>query len=671
MQQKILFFSVLTAMIFSGPIVVYGEDSSSGLTNDSTAILSATEDLMDLSLDDLLNVTVTTTSKTEEKITDAAGVISVVNQDEMLRFGARTLKDVLMRMPSINLTTTYIGDRSCISIRGDQIGAAQNHILLLINGRPVREALEGGIKGEVYESFPVSSIDRIELIRGPGSVLYGSNAFSGVINVITKKPKDNKSTVELYGGVPGEFRGNANIGYQLGDLGLNVGAQYKNAKEWDVRFQSGDTVYRDFKIPDNGVGTYAELSYKGIRYMMSYDRWENYFAMQKYIPPPSRGPVAGRHAYGSELWDKWFNDLGFTHRFSEFWDITVNATLTNSWLKVDSFPAPHRNSFDLTGEWTNFIHPTKNINLIVGMLGNMVKGKEESGLPTAKTLDTTQTTVSGYLQGDYRILPQVKIIAGVQGNKAEGIDFDVNPRIGLIWSPSDIVNIKTLYSTAFRAPSMFELYLNHPTLKGNVSLKPEKVKTVDLGVNVQSGNFFIGINNFYSEISNNIYPKQNPAPPNVYQNYNVATTFIGLEVEGKLYITKELMIMGSGLYQQNTTGDIPGNTMPVPEASAKGGISYSANGLTASVFNIYEGKLDNRFDATYNKTREAFDLLNMNLKYELNQAFKFKAPNITLSFEAYNLLDEEVWLPATGQSTRYTLPQINGRSFYFGLLFGI
>jgi outer membrane receptor for ferrienterochelin and colicin len=671
MQRRLLIIYVLAATLLTLPMFAYSEEISAVSTKDTAAELGATEDLMDLSLDDLMNVKVTTTSKTEEKITDAAGVISVVNQDEMKRFGSRTLKDVLMRMPSINMSTTYIGDRSCLSIRGDQIGAAQNHMLLLINGRPVREALEGGIKGEVYESFPVSSIDRIELIRGPGSVLYGSNAFSGVINVITKKPVENKSTIAVYGGVPGEFRGTANAAYHVGDFGLNIGAQYKKAQEWDVRFQSGDTVFRDFSIPDNGVGTYAELSFKGLKYMMSYDRWENYFAMQKYIPAPARGPVAGRHAYGNELWDKWFNDLGFTHKFSDFWDITVNATFTNSWLTVDSFPAPNRNSFDLTGEWTNFIHPTKNINLIVGMLGNMVNGKEESGLPKATTLDTTQKTVSGYIQGDYRIIPQIKLIAGVQGNKAEGIDFDINPRVGLIWSPSDVVNVKTLYSTAFRAPSMFELYLNHPTLKGTPTLKPEKVKTFDLGINIQSSKIFFGINNFYSTISNNIYPKQNAVPPNVYQNYNVSTTFIGVEVEGKIFITKELMLMGSGLYQQNTTGDVAGNTMPVPEASGKGGISYCANGLTASLFNIYEGKLHNRFDATYNKTREAFDLLNMNVNYEINQLVKFKVPSITVSIEAYNLLDEEVWLPATGQSSRYTVPQIRGRTLYFGLLFGL
>jgi outer membrane receptor for ferrienterochelin and colicins len=213
-----------------------------------------------------LNIKVTTASKTEEKLSDAPGVISVVTRDEMERFGARTLKDVLMRMPSFALSSMYMTDRSSVSIRGDQLGVTASHILLLINGRPVREAIEGGIKSEMYESFPVASIDRIEVIRGPGSVLYGSNAFSGVINVITKKASENRAEVSLNGGLPKEGNVSGNAAYQLGnfglgDLGLVVGAQYKKAENWDVRFQAGDTVFRDLSIPDNGYGSYAELSW--------------------------------------------------------------------------------------------------------------------------------------------------------------------------------------------------------------------------------------------------------------------------------------------------------------------------------------------------------------------------------------------------------------------------
>jgi len=672
MPKKFLYGMVVAAFLLV-PLSTFGEDTAPTPAAAEPAVAIETEELMDLSLEDLMNVTVTTTSKTAEKLSEAAGVISVMTREDMDRFGARTLKDVLMRMPSINMTTTYIGDRSCLSMRGDQISAAQNHVLLLINGRPVREAEEGGIKGEMYESFPTSSIDRIEVIRGPGSVLYGSNAFSGVINVITKKATENKTSVTVKGGTPGQVTTTANASYQINDVGIVVGAQYKNATPWDVRFQAKDTVFRDFSIPDNGIGTYAEVNFKGFRLMSSYDQWQNYYAMQKYIPADStninavRARILGRQAYGEGEWGKWFNDLGYTHKFSDIWDMTVNATYTQSKLTIDSFPAPHRNSFDLTGEWTNFFHPAKNLNITVGFLGNRVQGIEESGLPLDTTLDTAQNAFSGYLQADYRPIEQVKLIAGMQANKAGGIDLDVNPRMGLIWSPAEIVNVKALYSTAFRAPSMQELYLSHPTLKGTPTLKPEKIQTVDLGVNIQNEKASLGINNYFSRISNAIYPKQIVPPPNLYSNNTIPTTIIGTEVEGKLYITRELMLMGSGLLQKNTTGDTAGNTMPVPEVSAKGGISYSANGLTVSVFNVFEDDLHKRYDATYNKTREKFSLLDLTVKYEINRLFKYAAPVTTISFEGYNLLGQEIWLPATGQLKQYTVPQIQGRALYFGV----
>lgn len=153
----------------------------------------STSALRELSLAELFNMEVTTTSKQAEKLSDAPGVVSVITSDEMKRFGARTLKDVLLRVPSLAAVTMYMTDRSSVAVRGDQLNAAACHTLLLINGRPVREAEEGGIKSEMYESFPVNVIDHLEVIRGPGSVLYGSNAFSAIINIITKNYQYNHS----------------------------------------------------------------------------------------------------------------------------------------------------------------------------------------------------------------------------------------------------------------------------------------------------------------------------------------------------------------------------------------------------------------------------------------------------------------------------------------------
>jgi outer membrane receptor for ferrienterochelin and colicin len=671
METRLIYVFTAAALLLQ-PMATLAEEVELAASNDSTGVTETNDDLMDLSLDDLMNVTVTTTSKAEEKISDAPGVISVMSRDELKRFGARTLKDVLMRMPSINLSTTYLSDRSCVSIRGDQINAAANHILLLINGRPVREAEEGGIKSEMFESFPVAVIDRIEVVRGPGSVLYGSNAFSGVINVITKSDLENEGDISLFGGVPGAFRGTGYAGYRFDDFSFLVGGQYKKAKAWNVKFQAADTVFRNFTIPDNGFGSYCELNYRGIRYMTSFDRWRNFYAIQKYIPDV---PIPGENAYGNIDWGKWFNDLGYTKKINNIWEMSANVTYTQSWLDVHSFPSPKRNSYDLTGEWTNFFRPLDNLNVVVGILGNRTAGSQNDTMPSITSLNDFQNNYSGYIQTDYRFISEVKVIAGLQGNKAVGFDLDINPRLGLIWSPKDIVTVKALYSTAFRAPTIQEQYLDAPTLRGTHTLKPEKVQTFDFGITTQTENAFIGLNNFYSKISNSIYQQQIIPPPNRYANSNIPTTIVGMELEGKYFITKELMLVGSGLFQKNTTGDSAGNMMPVPEASAKGGISYSANGFTASVFNIYEGDIHKRYNPRFNKARDAFNLLNATIKYEISRLFKITAPVITLEVDGYNLLNQEIWLPPTGIALitggsnpgPYVGPEIQGVSVYGGV----
>jgi outer membrane receptor for ferrienterochelin and colicin len=149
----------------------------------------AATDSYAMDIDSLLNTKVTTASKFSEKISDAAGVVSVVTQDELQRFGGTTLLEVLERVAGLNVSSTFLGDRSLIAVRGDQTRANAGHILILINGRPVREILEGGVSSDILESFPIDTLERIEVVKGPGSVLYGSDAFSGVINLITKKAK--------------------------------------------------------------------------------------------------------------------------------------------------------------------------------------------------------------------------------------------------------------------------------------------------------------------------------------------------------------------------------------------------------------------------------------------------------------------------------------------------
>src|ERR1700726_4938553 len=125
-------------------------------------------DLGSLDLESLLSTKVITASKFSENLADAPGIISVISQDDLRRFGGTTLEEVLERVAGLSLASAYFTDRSLIAARGDQTKINGGHILFLINGRPTREILEGGLISDLLEAFPVNVLERIEVIKGPG-----------------------------------------------------------------------------------------------------------------------------------------------------------------------------------------------------------------------------------------------------------------------------------------------------------------------------------------------------------------------------------------------------------------------------------------------------------------------------------------------------------------------
>ena len=167
-------------------------------------------------------------------------VISVVTKDEIERFGGTTLSDILERVPGLNIASVYMTDRSMMSIRGAQFKPNGAQVLLLIDGRPVREDLEGGIVSETLESFPVNAIERIEVIKGPGSVLYGSGAVAGVINVITEKADKNEVTVAGLGGEKGAFDTMAKAKVKSGDFSMLLAGKYHEKPDWNTPYDYKD-----------------------------------------------------------------------------------------------------------------------------------------------------------------------------------------------------------------------------------------------------------------------------------------------------------------------------------------------------------------------------------------------------------------------------------------------
>lgn len=648
-----------------------------GLVILTPTVAQDTEELMALSLEEILNMDVTTVSKFAEKLFNAPGVVTVVTRDELDRFGGTTLKDILERVPSLIGSTVYMTDRSTIAPRGDQVLASSSHVLLLINGRPVRESLEGGIKSEMYESFPVNIIEKIEVVRGPGSVLYGSNAISAVINIITETAEGSGFTVTGMAGQSGAYSPRAKAHFKSGDFSVVAAGQFLKKADWETNFSYGNYYNPDMNpdavlttkmtVPNEGLGSYVGLQYKNLRLMGSYNEWKNYYWVSDYataVPVPT---------HGINNWSKSFADLGYELQVMDQWDMDFNVTYTQSTFKTEAWPNTNRDSYEVVAEWSNYYNPTEKMGLVFGGLYNYFSGQEWGPTPVAAKFyftDASRFSVGAYAQANYRILRSLNVIGGLQANKVENVDLDVVPRAGVIWNPLARINVKALYSSAFRAPSINELTINFEQMRGNPNLTPEKVNTLDLGVNYQGEQIQAGVNFFHTQQKDVIFQNRDltvvPAP--MYWN-GVEVEFMGVEFEGKYYINRNLFVTGSMLYQTNEDKDGVENVTPIANLGAKGGISYQSDkGFTVSLFNIYQGELDEKFDTQFNPNPEAYNRLNLYARAHLNRLFNMDMkPDLSLFVQADNLLDEEIWLPDWGLLPGKSIPVNQGRAVYAGL----
>jgi outer membrane receptor for ferrienterochelin and colicins len=626
---------------------------------------SPTEDLLELDLESLLNVKVVTASKFSESQTEAPSVISVVGQDELRRFGGTTLREVLERVPGLASSTSSLTDRTIIAARGDQTKTNGGHVLFLINGRPTREVLEGGLVSDLLESFPINVLERIEVIKGPGSVLYGSNAFSAVVNLITKTGQANGFTVAGAPGALGGRHGSAEGTYTCGDLSIVGGAQVHQKPDWQTTYwfnnpipddplAAGVPTIQDADIRDHSGGSFASLTYKGLSATSSFTEWQT----AAFV----RGTVGESH------WKRGFADVGYSHKATDNWTTNVNVTYTRNLFAIHEFPFISRDSHETVLEWTNFVNPTLRDQLTFGALYSRMAGGETYyglGFPLSISNGSRSQSAS-YAQLDHRLVRGVNLVGGFQANKIGDLSLDVVPRGGVIWRPAPALNVKALYGEAFRAPSINETTLDHPGLAGTPGLRPEKVATFDLELNYVGERIHTDVGFFRSRHTDSITVDTSGQRWR-YTNLGEAT-FRGVEVEGKFYATKSLYLLGSFLHQVNEDGDGVENVTPVPNTSAKGGVSYQADrGYTLSVFDNYQGAI-NGFSSVLNPLPSPQHLLSGHLRLEL--AKLLNAPHsagLALVINGDNMTNRSVWLPDWGGNTGDTIPVRSGRTLYVGV----
>lgn len=404
------------------------------------------------------------------------------------------------------------------------------------------------------------------------------------------------------------------------------------------------------KILEGGAGAYLGLDYKGLSLMASFTGYAD--AVFAGISGPAR-------------WRRGFADLGYSFKPRDWWEISFHATYTRNTLDASSFVAASiaRDSNELLLEWTNNVQPTNRDRSTFGALYNHIEGQEYFlGVTPAEVIcDGARPGGAAYAQIDHSLLDSVTLIGGFQLNKVENITLGFVPRVGVIWSPNSRINVKALYSEAFRAPSLDETM---QIWLGDQNLKPEKVATIDVGVHYQANRIDAGISYFRSHQTDSIGLDYSLTSP-IYRNLGEAI-FHGVEVEGRYYFTKNFLLLGSASYQHNVDGSGDQNVTPIPNFGAKPGLSYKTKRWTGSLFDIYEGHLSPRFTNVLNPPTGAYHLLAAHTRFNVSKQQGNK-PGLAFIARGENLANKQLWLPEWSDNPADTMPVNRGRTVYIGL----
>lgn len=489
--------------------------------------------------------TVSISTGTNKPIRLAPSVATVVTEEDILRSGATTLEELLEMVPGLHVSASKNFTMNPIfSIRG--VHTSQNaQVLLLIDGTPMRQIFNGGRPGRF--TWPINNIKRIEVIRGPGSAVFGADAFSGVINVISKGALDIDGV--KVGGRAGSF-GSQEFWLQYGTK-LNNGWHFTSNIEYMTSDGDDDRIidfdqqsFIDQFFPGEFSNAPGPLStdYEVLtaRFAAENERWNaSFLTWQQIDSGVADGVLGALDPTGSSEGEYYILDLGHNTKLGEDWTLESKLSLSyyENLTKYTLLPAGtivpildgNISSLGLTGivQFTDGVigHPggteKKHSIELVGSNANIAghslrvsvgfaiqdgEAKERKnfgpGVITGLegTVDGSLTDVTGTpnifvadsdrdiwfasIQDEWTIANDWILTAGVRYDDYSDFGSTINPRAALVWATTYNLTSKFLYGRAFRAPSKVEqLSDNNPLLIGNPNIEPETIDTLEIAFN--------------------------------------------------------------------------------------------------------------------------------------------------------------------------------------------
>jgi outer membrane receptor for ferrienterochelin and colicin len=662
-----------------------------------------------------MNLEITTATRTKVKLRESPSAVYVITEKDIRQRGYRTLADALHDVPGFDFQHTYGIFPDLIHQRGF-VGNNQRS-LVYIDGILDNNISENAVLGGTIR-YPLQNVERIEIVAGPVSSLYGANAFNGVINVITRDGSViSEKKIEAfagswmdsdYTGAGGVFALNGRYPEDRGDLSYGISGYYYNADGPDFRGIQ--------HLDENGQGFWWSDSYNN-------SGEDTYNVTAKFISDRLRVEVMqwqylqGDGTFANGLYQIDTDGNGFS---GSAWDFRNNAVSIgylsdiNSKLSLDS-EAVVRNTELLSSSHESYPdipspdaynHP-EDVSTVYGYsrpdysyeLEERLQWKPMDKIENTLGLEAiyydvpegygdyqryTYQNYASYVQSIYQLTDIISLVGGYRFDHSTSYEDANTYRVSIIGNPGNFT-LKALISTGFRAPTAWEMLNETRQRKKNMGLEPEKLWSAEAGVGYAfSGMGHVGVSGYYNEIRDVILEVQtddpNPNPEIEFwnQNQNVGRAeVVGVELNSDVSPVDWLTVFFNYTYAY---GDYDGRDLPqtlisrptshhgdsMPNIAAhkiNTGFTYSLlKDLTLHMRANYVGDRENIASNPVDET-DQYILYHANVRWE-NAFFR----GFYLQCLVKNILDEEAFDPGIRTATGGYYPTqhpIEGRNMWF------
>lgn len=622
-----------------------------------------TEDVLKMSLADLMNVQVVTASRTEQSVKDVPASVQVITSEQIRDRAYFTLEEALSDLPGFQFRN-IVGFNSYVFMQGAP--SQNNLILLMVDGVQINELNSGGFYAG--GQFNLSDVDQIEVVYGPASALYGTNAVSGIINIITKKPANNSGHLTMLGGNFNTGMVNFNLERynSAKEKGFYISGQYKTTEKANLAGAAGDNNWTDdMENFENDISLTAKFRVKDFSSGVFYQEERSSMSTQfKTVDDISLDK--------NTLWDIMFLNayIKYSNSHHEKWSLNSTGYYRNATVKPntidqiimatdtsDGYQIGYFRPNHLFGIENQFNYkPGQKLLIIGGIIGeaevlsngySITQSASEITAPPepGKPPMLNNYLFSYYSQFRYQVFSELSLNAGIRHDFSNYYGQVFIPRIGLVFNHNKF-NAKALYNKAFRSPKPWDYKYG----TGNKNLKPERMRSLEADISYQfSDKLTTGASVFYNIIDDKLTKETTSIVDRWINKGTLNTT--GFELYGN-FATGKFDLYANYSFNDSQNQD----EVFVPEISkntANAGFTYSIlKTLKINLRSNYIGSRTNPAIIPATGNNRIDDAL---IFHGCVSFTGIKGCN--LQFKMNNILNEKYYHPSNRFNGRYRQPQ--------------